>query len=200
MFVPALQDPTDIVRQGEQLRYGVEDAADTSQYGNVIGGNSMTGFSSLVLEEDGMPMRNTYCDVGILSVRRRKNGDYYPRVNAGIATTSGTWIVNDWSPLLMQLQNASNRFAISGVTKDSTGAALGNCRVVCEETGRQAVGAGGGVVGPGSPIVGETISDGSGNYTIPVAMNIGHQLMAYKAGGTDVAGITRNDVTPTHIG
>ena len=194
VLLAPLQDPTDVVMQGEQLRVGVDDAGDTQQYGNIIGGNSMTGFSSVVADEDGLLPMNSYTEVGILSVRRRKNGGLYPRANAGVATPSGGWITNDWSPLLNQSIQASNLFAISGVTKDSTGAALGNCRVVCEETGRQ-------VTAPnGMPVLRETTSDGSGNYTVSGLLNIAHQLMAYKAGGTDVAGITRNDVTPTHIG
>ena len=45
-------------------------------------------------------------------------------------------------------------------------------------------------------MVAETISDGSGNYSVEVPMNTAYQATGYKAGAPDVAGITRNDIVP----
>jgi hypothetical protein len=75
-----------------------------------------------------------------------------------------------------------------GVTKDGTGAALGGCRVVVFETGR--------IAKDGAPIIAETISDGSGNYSVEVPGNKAYQAIAYKPGSPDVAGVTRNDLVP----
>lgn len=92
---------------------------------------------------------------------------------------------------IYETQQSYQVFALIGVTKDSTGAAIGSCRVVAFEAARIS-----------SDLVeatiGETISDGSGNYSIP-ARRIAYQLTAYKPGSPDVAGITRNDVVPSLI-
>lgn len=80
------------------------------------------------------------------------------------------------------------RFQMTGVTKDSTGVALGNCRVVVLETGR--------LLTDAIPVVAEGMSDGSGNYSIIVPMNTGYQVIAYKPGSPDVAGVTVNNAAP----
>lgn len=112
------------------------------------------------------------------------------RANACLCTPTGAiipvllghqWFWND-------IGQTTVRFQLTGVTKDSAGAALGNCRVVALETGR--------IQTDGAPVVGETTSDGSGNYTLNVPMNTAYQAIAYKPGVPDVAGITRSDVTP----
>ena len=88
------------------------------------------------------------------------------------------------------VQNTA-RFQITGVTRDSAGTALGTCRVVMLEVGRIAKGE--------MPVVAETISDGSGNYTIEVALNTAHQGIAYKDGSPDVAGISIDGLTPAQV-
>jgi hypothetical protein len=88
------------------------------------------------------------------------------------------------------VQNTA-RFQITGVTRDSAGATLGNCRVVMLEVARISVN--------GTPVVAETISDGSGNYTIEVALNTAHQGIAYKDGSPDVAGISIDTLTPAQV-
>jgi hypothetical protein len=70
---------------------------------------------------------------------------------------------------------------ISGITRNSIGAALGGCTVdlfttvddVRENT---------------------TVSDGSGNYSFAVGMYAAHYCVAYLAGSPDVAGTTRSDL------
>jgi hypothetical protein len=116
------------------------------------------------------------------------------RANACIATHFGTFVdFGRGLPIINTLPTHTGRWSITGQTKDSAGAALGNCRVIAFETGRM------GVDGV-EATVGETISDGSGNYTISASLNVHHQLTAYKPGSPDVAGITRNDVTPIAAG
>ena len=84
------------------------------------------------------------------------------------------------------------RWFVSGVTKDSAGAALGTCRVVLMQANKIAVNADANA----NPVRAETTSDGSGNYSIQVSSSEPVQLIAYKAGGPDVAGVTVNTVAP----
>jgi hypothetical protein len=75
--------------------------------------------------------------------------------------------------------NQPSRYRISGVTKDSTGAALGNCGVDIFETGSRR-------------FVGSTISDASGNYSLDVTVEVPCFGVFYLAGAPDVAGTTVN--------
>lgn len=74
---------------------------------------------------------------------------------------------------------------ISGVTKDSAGAALGGCKVHLIDALTDL-------------FLDETVSDASGNFAIPINKGLSQlqvttwYLVAYKAGGTDVAGTTVN--------
>ena len=80
-------------------------------------------------------------------------------------------------------QKFKGSFAISGVTRDSTGAALGSCRVEMFRTG-------------GDVFVADTTSDGSGVFSITTPNNSGtFYLVAYKPGSPDVAGTTVNTLT-----
>jgi hypothetical protein len=84
------------------------------------------------------------------------------------------------------------RWFVTGVTKDSTGAALGTCRVVLMQSNKIAVN----TDQFANPVEAETTSDASGNYSIQVSNSEPVQLIAYKAGGPDVAGVTVNTVAP----
>lgn len=76
-------------------------------------------------------------------------------------------------------------FAINGQTLDASSVALPNCRVEGFRTGSDAY-------------VGDTVSDGTGLFSLPVGFNSGtFYLVAYKSGGTDVAGTTVNALTAT---
>jgi hypothetical protein len=187
------QDPTDLVISGEQMRMSVMDDPVSVPGGLLSGAPISAGLSSLVRDEDVYPPMNSMVETSLLAMRRLKNGWLQMRNNAGISTPTGAWIWNDYAPLILRFDQASVLWAISGVTKDSAGAPLGNCRIVAFETGRIEI-------GEGESEAGETLSDGSGNYVIPVALNTAHQLTAYKAGSPDVAGITRNDITPLAVG
>ena len=210
VLIPSLPDPSDIVMQGESMRVSVTPISfDGPANAPIIpAATAPVGFSSIVPDEDGFLPMNSFVESNLLAIRRANNGQLQIRANAGFSTTSGTWLVADFNPLLMTIYWASNRWTLAGVTRDSTGAPLGTCVVKVHETGRLAV-----LSSPpktfdsaGNPnpmrwsdpisMVAETISDGSGNYSVEVPMNTAYQATGYKAGAPDVAGITRNDITP----
>lgn len=89
---------------------------------------------------------------------------------------------------IYETQQSYQVFTLTGTTTDGTGAPLGNCRVIAYQTGWQ-------YVDNAPVIIAETVSDGSGAFSM-LLRNIDYQLTAYKAGGTDLAGITKNNVTP----
>lgn len=72
-----------------------------------------------------------------------------------------------------------DRYVITGVTKDSTGAALGLVTVDLFDTANDIIRA-------------TTISDANGNYLVDAQINTTYYLVAYKAGAPDVAGTTVN--------
>lgn len=86
---------------------------------------------------------------------------------------------------------SSQAFTLVGITKTGAGVALGNCRVIAYQSGWR-------TVQDAPVIIAETISDGSGNFTMNLR-NIDYQLTAYKEGSPDLAGITRQDVVPTVV-
>ena len=77
---------------------------------------------------------------------------------------------------------SSNFFVLNGITKDSSGAVLGNCVVMLFRTGDDTVES-------------ETVSDGSGNYSFTRGNNLAAYCVAYKSGSPDVAGTTVNTLT-----
>jgi len=110
-----------------------------------------------------------------------------------------TWTVYKtmpWVPTAfirnVQLEGESSRWLIEGVTRDSTGTALGNCRVVAMRSDKIAINQD----IQANPVVADLTSDGSGNFSAQVGANVPHQLTGYKAGSPDVAGVTVNNVMP----
>jgi hypothetical protein len=71
---------------------------------------------------------------------------------------------------------------IFGLTKDSTGAVLGNCAVHLFDTATDAE-------------IEQTTSDASGNYSFRYASTKPFYVVAYLAGSPDVAGTTVNTLT-----
>jgi hypothetical protein len=68
---------------------------------------------------------------------------------------------------------------LSGVSRDSTGVALGGCQVLVFRTSDKV-------------LVAETVSDGSGLWSIPMMEAGAMFLVQYKEGGTPVAGTSLN--------
>jgi hypothetical protein len=80
-------------------------------------------------------------------------------------------------------------FTLNGVTTDAvTLLPVPNARVIAYQSGWR-------YVDGGTKIIAEMESDGSGNFTM-LLRNIDYQLVAYKVGSPDLAGVTRQDVTP----
>lgn len=89
----------------------------------------------------------------------------------------------------------TSRWFISGITKDSVGSPLAGCRVVALLTDKD-------LVNPdilANPIIAETVSDGSGNYSIQVPGVGPFMIYATLAGSPNKAGITLDSVVPTLI-
>lgn len=72
---------------------------------------------------------------------------------------------------------------ITGITKNSTGAALGGCTVDLFRT-------------LDDLFLGTTTSDGSGNYSLVAPIGGPFYVVAYLAGAPDVAGTTVNTLQP----
>ena len=184
VLLPPLQEPTDILMAGEQLRtlaLAAPVAVSPAQNFGAVAPLVANDQTPLGMQLDGITqyVQWTYIDGSLV------------RNNAVISTPCGALIPFEIGLRLMNngLVGHTGRWAVSGATLDGTGAPLAACRVIAHETGRLDL-------GEGASIVGETISDGSGNYSIPVWGNVALQLTAYKPGSPDVAGITRNDVIP----
>lgn len=73
-------------------------------------------------------------------------------------------------------------WTLSGITKDSTGAALAGCTVSLYRT-------------TDDRLMEKVISDGSGAYRFStIGLSETYYVVAYKPGSPDVAGTTRNDL------
>jgi hypothetical protein len=184
------QDPTNLVIAGEQMRF----EAITAH----IATNPVMA-STLVMET----IKNTVVISGITSYRPMRENPIQNREillnpndctlmgnNQGICTPCGAIVPHILGSHLMDGYYEANAiFTITGITKDSGGTALGGCRVVAMDTGQ--------IHNAGTnTIVGEAVSDGSGNYSIIVPLNTNYHLIAYKPGSPDIAGITINTVKP----
>jgi hypothetical protein len=75
-------------------------------------------------------------------------------------------------------------YVVAGTTKDATGVALAGCTVMLFRTSDNSCAAVG-------------VSDASGAYRLAASAEIAHYAVAYKAGGTDVAGTTVNTLVGT---
>lgn len=73
--------------------------------------------------------------------------------------------------------------ALTGVTRDSTGAVLGTCEVVLYSSI--------------DVVIGSQFSDASGNFFFPNPGTGPFYIVAYKTGSPDVAGTTVNTLLPT---
>lgn len=185
IILPAIPDPSPPIIAGEQLRVAVTDQDQGVVVGPMLQGAPLIDpLVSIVANEDNPYPMEQLCEVGRLSVRRMKNGVLQYRANAGIATPCGAWVTNDWSPLLLSRVGGYARYSLSGVSRDSAGAALGGCTVKVFLTGNDTKQF-------------ETVSDGSGNWSIDVGANPGpFYYVEYKVGSPDRAGTSINTNVP----
>jgi hypothetical protein len=87
---------------------------------------------------------------------------------------------------------STQKWFISGATMNSSGVPIGGCRIVVLQTNK----IGYNPDAYSNPVIGETISDGDGNYSIQVDYE-SFQVLAYLPGSPDLAGVTINTITPT---
>ena len=190
VILAVAQDPTDLVLQGEEMRAAAMIGQDVPIWPIIAADNKQLPLSAQTLvagEQIYQPMIGGYPPASC-EVLRSPFGGTMVGANGQIATPCGALVDHGVGLRLMDaFVEHSGRFAVTGVTRDSTGAALGTCRVVMLETGRIATG--------GAPIVGETISDSSGNYSIEVPGNTAFEAIAYKEGSPDRAGGTVQRIT-----
>jgi hypothetical protein len=189
-------DPTDLVLQGEQMRAAAMGSRIDATWPWINDPPEYLPLWPLPMiagEQSFAPMVGTYPVPPLEILRNPFDGSFIAN-NALICTPCGASIQWTMGNHLMNANydEASNIFAISGVTRDSTGAVLASCDVRIEDMGQIGYGL--------TPYVGNTISDGSGNYSITVPFNTVYQVIAYKSGSPDVAGVSLRTVTPTHTG
>lgn len=206
------QDPTDLVVQGEQLRseamigglFSSDSLADITashpthidRLASLIEGDQSSMFppNELVIAGDQMTMGMTGGrPVGCVDVlTSQDNGGLSAAANAVICTPCGAiYPVRLGQHLMDGFTESTVLFQITGITREGTGATLGNCRVVALDISRLVVG--------GWAVASEVMSDGSGNFVLPVPNNNSYQLIAYKPGAPDVGGVTVNTVAPTPV-
>jgi len=90
--------------------------------------------------------------------------------------------------------DTTQRYIISGVTRDNGGNPLGNCQIFVMDVSRMFPNAGINA----NPIVAIGTSDNAGNYSIQVGgNNLFYQVIGYLPGNPDVGGITVDSITPT---
>ncbi len=99
-----------------------------------------------------------------------------------------------WTPTVfirnVQLEGDTEQFILLGTTYDRLGTTpVPGCRVLILEAGALAI-------GTPTVVIGETVSDGSGNYSIQVPGRP-VQVLVYLPGAPDLAGVSRNDVIRT---
>jgi len=188
------RDPTDLVIQGEQA----VTAALASPVGQVFGPvlpflliDTISQQTPLVEDEDTDYYIKFLGDTVLYQTVDKLMSDVgLVRNNACISTPCGALVPFERGRAVITNLSvqATDQFTITGTTMDRTGAALANCFVSVEETARQNI--------PGLDVVAQTTSDGSGAFSVTVPMNTLYQLEAYKSGSPDLAGITKNNVTP----
>lgn len=110
-------------------------------------------------------------------------GGWTPRMSPGQEDPIGGWTPRDGfrehGPLRSPAFDAGPGVFVRGVTRDSAGVALAACVVQMFRT-------------VDDYFMGEVTSDGSGNYAIRAGVGGPFYIVAYKVGGTDVAGTTVN--------
>lgn len=190
------QDPTDLVIQGEEMRRsaiasGLHAGGAPLMVSAYVRPETWLTWLHVQGQQTYAPMHDDF--TGYVSRLRNGFDGSLIATNACISTPCGTLVPMDIGNHLMNLfEQADVRWSITGVTRDNAGTALGTCRVVVMEAGR--------IAKDGAPVVAETISDGSGNYSVEVALNTSHQVISYKVGAPDVAGISLNTLTPAAAG
>lgn len=186
-LLPLLPDPTDLVFQGEQFRAGVLAQpvnvgtpglapvlrAPVSAFPPLVQANGILGPETL----DGPIPRQSPLPFDIAA---------RPRANAGIMTSAGFIAVYANECRLNRFEQSTSRFSLSGVTRDSGNSALANCVVR--------------VFDGSNLFLGETISDGSGNYSFSLPNNSGpFYVVAWDVATGLITGASARTLRPAEV-
>ena len=111
---------------------------------------------------------------------------FHLRCNRIAGRPPGAGRQRGFGPFLQHIEGSPQLvMSISGITKDSTGAALGGCTVKLYRTSDDV-------------LLGTTVSDATtGEYKFNASHCCAQYLVAYKAGSPDVAGTTVNTLVGT---
>ena len=91
--------------------------------------------------------------------------------------------------------DSATRWAITGVTRDKAGNPIAGVRVMAFDYDKF------NLKYPLNSIVGDTISDANGSYSMQIAyMSPHYMVIAYLSGSPDVVGVTTDDIQPMAIG
>jgi hypothetical protein len=118
--------------------------------------------------------------LGRTSFAAPRKSDYGPRGARGTPLArSGTGRIGGIAKAFRSQSFATTSIYVRGITKDSTGTPLGACPVHLFRTSDDVE-------------VDQSVSDGSGNYSLVCAGSGTFYVVAYKPGAPDVAGTTVN--------
>ncbi len=197
VLLPPIPDPFDVVLQGELLRsLDVTKEVDMVAVQAPIFVTSSHAIQAVpMVQMDGVNMLSmagqNWSQLGA-QANRPIAREVPISTNGVVCTPCGAVIPFECvGSMISRFVQASLRWRVAGNTRDLGGTILPECRVVVLEVGR--------IQTDGAPCVGETISDGGGVYAVDVPMNVHYQVIAYKPGSPDVAGITRADVVADPI-
>jgi hypothetical protein len=123
---------------------------------------------------------------------------YMPRteINAsGLAkrVTSSNLPASFMTRSLEPFIDSTEKWFITGTTMDSNSSPVANCRVIVLLTYKIKANSD----NYGNPIIGETVSDTNGCYSLQVVYSGPYQVIAYLPGSPDLAGVTVNSIIPT---
>jgi hypothetical protein len=150
------------------------------------------------LSRIGVPFTSSTFDPGIGSnvrvpVNVRNLGKFYKHGNTSAAVVNpasglkDSKSINDGNNDRVFLRElGTSNSILSGVSRDNFGVALGFCRVMAFRTNDMS-------------FVGETTSDGSGNWTMPMQKSGLFFLVEYKSGSPDVAGTSVNTINTSVV-
>lgn len=156
-------------------------------------GQTTGGFDASRLQQsDGRVMVKTYqwdYTGSGAQVKPWADGMLWSRTRLGCSDSDGILLGNDfqctgrWDNDQQDVLGGSQSKKVIGTTKDASGNPLGSCIVQAFAT-------------VDDTFLGQTVSDTAGYYVLPVFYTAAIYLVAYKAGGSDVAGTSVNTIIP----
>jgi hypothetical protein len=194
--LPVSDLPIDLMLLGEVMR----DAALAWPMTGAVGLTGATGNmalvasvntpSSLMAGLSAFPPRAS--DVAMTFAGRAIHAEMMAaRANGGMCNSDGMTLPftrTNTDLMTCYTPQSTGLWVLAIQTQDSTGAPLGNCRVVVLDVGRIAVGA--------PTVIAEMVSDGSGNANVSVPQNTDYMVLAYLPGSPDRAGVSVQTLSP----